>query len=233
MPILFFDFTFILIIPAMILAFWAQASVHRNMARFSKVAVRKGQTGAQVAQALLEKAGIYDVPVEMINANGGDHYDPRCRTIRLSAHNFQSSSVTAVAVAAHEAGHAIQHSESYVPLAFRSGIFPVVRFTSFLAVPLIFLGFLLATMGEFSAIFIDIGIIFFTFTVVFHLITLPVEFNASRRAMELLEVGRYLDDDELGGAKKVLRAAAMTYVAAAAVSVMQLLRLLLISGRRR
>ena len=187
--------------------------------------------GADVAAAILADNGIRDVVIERLDANAGDHYDPTHKKIRLSAHVHDASSVTAVAVAAHEAGHAIQHSESYSPLVLRGAVFPIVRLTSNAAIPLIFIGFLLGAAGGFAAILIDIGIIFFAVTVVFHLITLPVEFNASRRAAEVLERGRFLTDDEMRGTKKVLSAAALTYVAAAMVAVMQLLRFLLIRGR--
>jgi len=217
----------------MLLAFYASAKVRTSMSRFANVATRKGLTGAQIAEEMLSRAGVRDVNIEMLNAPNGDHYDPKSRTIRLSAPNFKTSSITAVAVAAHEAGHAIQHNEEYVPLAFRSGIFPLVRISSMMAMPLIIIGFIFAAGGEFSMMFINLGIIFFAVTVFFHLVTLPVEFNASNRAMELLEVGRYLEGDEIDGAKKVLNAAALTYVAAAAAAISQLLRLVLLSGRRR
>ncbi|MCL2171665.1 MAG: zinc metallopeptidase [Defluviitaleaceae bacterium] len=230
-PFLMFDATFFVLIPAVILALFAQARVSMNMGRFSQVVSRRGFTGAQVAQAMLERAGISDVPIEMLEG-GGDHYDPKSRTIRLSAHNFQTASITAVAVAAHEAGHAIQHNQGYMPLAFRTGIFPLVRITSFLAWPLFFIGIFMAGAGEFTEVFIDLGIIFFAVTVFFHMVTLPVEFNASSRAMEMLADGRYLEDDELPSAKKVLGAAAMTYVAATAMALLQLLRMILLRGRR-
>jgi len=230
---MFFDWTFIILIPSIILTLFAQAKVRGNLSKFSRIGTRNGKTGADIAKSILSSAGIRDVNVEMLRSDNGDHYDPSSRTIRLSANNFQSSSITAVAVAAHEAGHAIQHNESYTPLSFRSGFFPVARFGSVLAWPMIIIGIFLASMGEFSMIFIHLGIILFTVTVIFHLVTLPVEFNASRRATEILEAGYYLTDEELRGAKKVLNAAALTYVAAAAAVISQLLRLLLIFGRRQ
>ena len=227
-----FDWTFALLIPAMILAFWAQAKVSTNMAKFSKVNTQRGITGAQVAANILDSHGIRDVQIGRMDAPHGDHYDPSKKVIMLSAHVYDSSSITAVSVAAHEVGHAVQHNESYAPLAFRTGFFPIVRFSSMLAFPLILIGFLFTNLGNLSFLFIQLGIIFFAATVVFHLITLPVEFNASSRAMDLLEDSRILTADELGGAKKVLSAAAMTYVAAATMAISQLLRLLLIAGRR-
>ncbi|MCL2573354.1 MAG: zinc metallopeptidase [Defluviitaleaceae bacterium] len=232
MPFFFDMWSFYLLIPAMLLALWAQARVSTNLSRFSQVPTQKGMSGKDVAAAILYENGIRDVAIERLDANSGDHYDPSHKVIRLSAHVHDSSSVTAVAVAAHEAGHAIQHSESYSPLVVRGAVFPIVRFASGAAVPLIFIGFILGVGGGFADILIDVGIIFFAVTVAFHLITLPVEFNASRRAAEVLEVGRYLNDDEMRGTRKVLNAAALTYVAAATMAVMQLLRFLLIRGSR-
>ena len=228
----FFDtWSFFLLIPAMLLAFYAQAKVSRNLSRFSQVPTRKGMRGADVAAAILYDHGIRDVEIERLEANAGDHYDPSNKKIRLSAHVHDSSSVTAVAVAAHEVGHAIQHSESYSPLIVRGAVFPIVRLASGAAIPLIFIGLFLGIGGDFAPILVDVGIIFFAVTVAFHIITLPVEFNASRRAREVLEAGRFLEDDELDGARRVLSAAAMTYVAAATMAIMQLLRFLLIRGR--
>jgi Zn-dependent membrane protease YugP len=196
-------------------------------------------TGAAIAQELLHKNGIRDVEIEKLPEHKlwADHYDPKARKIRLSAHVHDTNSVSAVAVAAHEVGHAIQHSESYVPLAVRSGMFPVVRIGSGAAIPLVIAGLILGMLGfiphDFATLLINIGIIMFTAVVAFQLVTLPVEFNASRRAMELLETGRYLvAEQETTGARKVLKAAAMTYVAAAAAAVLTLLRLLIIAGRR-
>jgi len=228
----FFDmWSFYLLIPAMILALYAQTKVSSNLSRFSQVATKKGMRGADVAASILADNGIRDVEIERMDANSGDHYDPTHKKIRLSAHVYDTSSVTAVAVAAHEAGHAIQHNESYSPLIVRGAVFPIVRLASGAAIPLIIAGLFFGIGGSFAPILVDVGIIFFSVTVAFHLITLPVEFNASRRAAEVLEGGRYLSDDEMHGVKKVLNAAAMTYVAAATMAVMQLLRFLLIRGR--
>jgi len=228
---LFDMWSFWVLIPAMVLALYAQARVSSNLSRFSQVATKKGMRGADVAAAILADHGIRDVEIERLDANSGDHYDPSHKKIRLSAHVHDTSSVTAVAVAAHEVGHAIQHNESYSPLVIRGAVFPIVRFSSGAAIPLIFIGFLLGAGGGFANILIDVGIIFFAVTVVFHLITLPVEFNASRRASEVLERGRFLTDEEMQGTRKVLNAAALTYVAAATMAIMQLLRFLLIRGR--
>jgi len=230
----FFDtFGFFILIPAFLLAMLAQARVSTALSKFSHVVTAKGMTGAQIAQVILSNSGISDVTIERLEANSGDHYDPGSKVIRLSAHVYDSASVTAVAVAAHEAGHALQHYESYSPLTVRNSIFPVVRFTSGAAVPLIIAGFLLGVGSTIAPILIDIGIVFFATAVVFHLITLPVEFNASRRAKEVLEQGSYLNNEELTGARKVLNAAALTYVAAAMMSALQLLRFILMANRRR
>jgi len=235
----FFDWTIVLMIPAVILAFWAQAKVSTNLNKYAKVATSRGMTGLQVAQQLLHEAGIRDVEIEKLPEHKvwADHYDPKHKKIRLSAHVHDSTSVSALAVAAHEVGHAIQHSESYGPLAVRSGFFPIARFGSGLAIPLVMVGLILG-MLEFigpnvATLLINIGIIAFTAVVAFQLVTLPVEFNASTRAMALLESGRFLNSEaEVRGAKKVLNAAAMTYVAAAAASVLTLIRLLIIANNR-
>jgi len=230
------DWTIILIIPSLILALWAQSKVTRNFAKYSEVKSRKGMTGAAVAAQILYDNGIRDVAIERLGSNAGDHYDPKNKKIRLSSHVHDSTSVTALAVAAHEAAHAIQHHEAYAPLKMRTGFFPVVRVSSGAAMPLIIIGIIFGASGflepSLANIILNIGIIFFSVTVLFHLITLPVEFNASSRAMSILEGGRYLAADEVQGAKNVLSAAAMTYVAAATAAILQLLRLIIISRGR-
>ena len=227
-----FDWTIILMIPAMLLAFYAQAKVSSNLGKYSKVATGRGLTGLQVAQQLLHENGIRDVEIERLpeNQKWADHYDPKAKKIRLSAHVHDTASVSAVAVAAHEVGHAIQHNSGYVPLNLRSAILPVANFGSKAAFPLMLLGFLL---GEGGLFFINLGIIFFSASILFQIVTLPVEFNASRRAIAALRDGMYLDEEEVRPARKVLNAAAMTYVAAAFMALMQLPRMILISGRRR
>ncbi|MCL2576132.1 MAG: zinc metallopeptidase [Defluviitaleaceae bacterium] len=236
----FFDWTILILIPAMILTMWAQAKVSGNLNKYSHIATKRGMSGAAIAAKMLADHGIRDVTIERLpdHKAWADHYDPKAKAIRLSAHVHDSSSIAAVSVAVHEVGHALQHNEAYMPLAFRSGMFPVVRIGSGLAVPLIIAGIAIAWFQwltpEIASLIINIGIILFTVVVVFQLITLPVEFNASKRAMELLETGRYLStDDEIRGGKKVLNAAALTYVAAAAVAISQLIRLLLIASRVR
>ncbi len=226
-----YDPTILLIIPAMILALFAQSRVSSTFDKYSKVSSRRGYTGADVARQLLLSAGINDVSVERISGHLTDHYDPKGKVLRLSDSVYASSSIAALGVAAHETGHAIQHRESYFPLTFRTAIFPVVNIGSKLSMPLIMIGLL---FGYFSGsnILLLIGIILFATVVFFQIITLPVEFNASSRALKLLGQYNYLSNDEIAPAKKVLSAAALTYVAAAAVAISNLLRLLLIFSRR-
>lgn len=223
---------FVLFILVAILSMWAQGNVSSTFNKYSKVANRKGYTGADVARMLLNSANIYDVSVEPIRGNLTDHYDPKGKVIRLSESVFNSRSVAALGVAAHETGHAIQHNVGYLPLTIRSSIFPIVNFSSRLAMPLIMIGFLFSALSGNLAI-VQFGIILFSIVVLFQLVTLPVEFNASTRALNMLGDEGYLSDDELQPTKKVLKAAAMTYVAAAAVSIVQLLRLIAIFGNRR
>ncbi len=229
----YFDPTMILIIPAIILSIWAQSKVSNTFNRYSSVPAAKGYTGADVARQLLNIAGITDVTVEHISGSLTDHYDPKNKVLRLSDPVFNSKSIAAIGVAAHETGHAIQHDTDYLPLSIRTAIFPVVNISSKLAMPLIMLGLVFGFFGSFSNIILNIGIILFSAVVFFQLVTLPVEFNASSRAISLLEDYGFLTNNEIPSAKKVLSAAAMTYVAAAASGVLNLLRLLLISGRRR
>jgi len=226
---LFFDPTMILLLPAMALALWAQAKVRGNYNRFSKVPSRAGLSGAEVARRILSSNGLADVVVRGVDGQLSDHYDPRNRTVNLSPAVHQGSSLAALAIAAHETGHAMQHGEQWFPLTVRSAIAPTVGIGSTLAFPLFFVGFIFATKVGWL---MDVGIWFFSAAVFFHLVTLPVEFNASSRAMAILVNDGFLAKDEAVGAKKVLDAAAMTYVAAAAVSVMHLLRLLILRGAR-
>lgn len=220
---------FLLLIPTMIFAIWAQVNVKRTFTKYSKVLSLRGITGAQAAQEVLRQHGIYDVKIERIHGNLTDHYDPRSNTIRLSDAVYGSSSIAAVGVAAHEAGHAVQYAERYFPVKVRTAIIPVTRIGSSLAFPLVLLGIILS-----SGFLANIGIVFFVFAVIFQLITLPVEYNASHRAIEALGSGHLLEEEELHIAKKTLSAAALTYVAALASAVLSLLRLLAISrGSRR
>ena len=223
------DPMYFLVIIAFIFSMVAQTKVSTTFNKYSRVRNRAGFTGAQVATQMLQNAGIYDVSVQRVAGNLTDHYDPRTKTLRLSQSVYDSTSVAALGVAAHETGHAIQHDVGYAPLALRSMLVPAANFGSKLAIPLILIGFFFSGGG--SAL-VTIGILFFSLSVLFTIITLPVEFNASHRAIDLLVADGFLASDEIGGAKKVLSAAAMTYVAAAFAAVAQLLRLMAIFGRR-
>lgn len=226
----FFDPTWIIILPALILSLWAQANVNSTFARFSRVSNRRGMTGYDAARRILDMNGLQNVAIEHIAGNLTDHYDPRSNTVRLSDSVYGSSSVAAIGVAAHEVGHAVQHAVGYTPIKVRNAIVPVVNLCSQLAMPLFILGLIFS-----SSLFMltDVGIILFSAAVLFHIVTLPVEINASRRALSTLESSYMLDGEEIGGAKKVLSAAAMTYVASAAMALLQLLRLIAIRDRRR
>ena len=232
-----FDWTYmVMVLPAVILAFYAQNKVNSTFKKYSKHSNKNGYTGAQVAQMLLSIAGINDVTIEQVAGNLTDHYDPRSKVLRLSQTVYGSQSIAAIGVAAHETGHAIQHNTGYVFLGLRNAIFPVVSFSSKLSMPLIMLGFILSAFsrGPLGLTLLFFGIILFTAVVVFQVITLPVEFNASSRAIEMLGENNVLYSDEIAPAKKVLNAAALTYVAAAAVSIATLLRyIMLFSGRSR
>lgn len=216
-----FDWTYLLLMASILLTFFASMRVRSNYSKFSKVRVQSGMTGAEVAKLILNRQGIYDVSIQPVSGNLTDHYDPRSKTVRLSEGVYGGTSISAVSIAAHEIGHAIQHNESYYFLKFRSMLAPVVSFTSNFVFILIMIGFLLGSMN-----LVNIGIILFSLSVLFQVITLPVEFDASRRAMDNLEDYRIISNDEKNGAKKVLGAAAMTYVASMLVSLMQLLRFL-------
>jgi Zn-dependent membrane protease YugP len=225
MPFFGFDPTFIILIPGLILAMYAQFKVQSTFTRYTKVNASAGLTGGEVARRLLEQAGIHDVTVEMTPGHLTDHYDPRKRALRLSEQVYQGHTLAALGVAAHETGHAIQHREAYLPMNIRSMFVPAAQFGSTLAFPLFLIGFFLKTDW-----LIMTGIYAFSAVVLFQLVTLPVEFNASNRALAALESGGYVSSTEAGHAKKVLDAAALTYVAAALMGVLQLVRLLLISG---
>lgn len=222
---LFWDPTMILLIPAMILAMYAQMKVNSTYHHYSQVASRRGMTGADVARYILNKNGLYDIPIERVQGQLSDHYDPRSRVVRLSEGVYDSTSIAALGVAAHEVGHAVQHDTGYMPLYIRNTIIPVTQIGSYVSIPLLVLGLLVS-----SPRLVELGIILFAAIVFFQIITLPVEYNASRRAVAVLGDEAILTADELVGTKKVLSAAALTYVAAAITAVFQLLRLLLISG---
>ncbi len=228
-----FDSGFIfLVLPAMAFALYAQAKVKSTYNRYAKVAARGRISGAQVARDLLEHAGVSNVSVRQTPGELTDHYDPRSREVKLSPQIFQGNSLAALGIAAHEVGHALQHNDGYAPLAIRNSIVPLAGFGSRAAFPLFFIGFLFsAGTGEFGILLMDIGIVVFSFAVLFQIVTLPVEFNASNRAIASLGGGGYLEGRELDGAKAVLNAAALTYVAAMAVSLAHLFRMILLRGR--
>ncbi len=227
----YWDPTYILVFIGMLLCMGASILVNSTMSKYQKVRNSTGMTGAEAARRILYNEGLHNVRIECLQDNRGDHYDPRTNTVRLSYEVYNNSSVTAVGVAAHECGHAIQHAKGYAPLSMRSAMVPVVNLASTLGMPLIILGVILS----WNQTLIQIGIWAFVLAVLFQLVTLPVEFNASRRAVAKISQYGLLSEQENGGCKKVLTAAALTYVAAAAASILQLLRLVLLfgGGRRR
>jgi Zn-dependent membrane protease YugP len=220
-----FDPTFIIIIPAIVLVMYAQSNVKSIFNKYSHVYSNLGMTGAELAERILRRNGIYDVQVTTSNGYMTDHYDPRHKIVRLSSNIYSGRSITALGVAAHEVGHAIQHNEGYMPLSLRNSIVPLANIGSQMAFPLLFIGLILGFPS-----LAQIGVIVFMFAVLFQLLTLPVEFNASKRAVAILTNEGYVTGEEEKGIKKVLNAAALTYVAATAMAVLQLIRLLLISG---
>ena len=225
----YMDYTYLLVLLGAVLCMIASARVNSVMAKYKKVQNSTGMTGEQAARRILQYEGISYVKVECLEESQGDHYNPRTQTVNLSYEVFHGTSVTAVAVAAHECGHAIQHAQEYAPLSIRSAIVPAVNIASTVSWPLILLGIFLS----WNPILIQIGIWAFAFAVLFQLITLPVEFNASSRALAKISQYGLMSAQETGGGRKVLTAAAFTYVAAAAASILQLLRLVLLFGRRR
>lgn len=222
----YYDSTMLILIPAVIISFIAQMQISRTYSKYKSVGTRNGYTGQQVARMMLDEAGLFDIQIQIINQELGDHYSPSERILRLSPDVYNGSSVAAAGIAAHEVGHAIQHKESYKPIVVRNAILPIVNIGSSLSWIVFFLGLVLGISK-----LTTIGIILFSWVVVFQLITLPVEFNASSRALSILKSRNILYEDEAKGAKKVLKAAAMTYVAAVLHSISQLIRLLVISNR--
>ncbi len=224
-----FDRTYLLVLVAAIFSMWASARVNSTYNKYAKVRSMQGLTGSEAAQKILYYAGLSNVRVEHVSGNLTDHYDPKSKVLRLSDSTYSSASVAAIGVAAHECGHAIQDAEGYSPLRLRSTLVPAANLGSRLGIPIILLGVLLGS----NYTLVQVGIWVFSLAVLFQLVTLPVEFNASNRAMRILGDRGMLGQEELGMCKKVLSAAAMTYVAAAASSIIQLLRLVLLFGRRR
>lgn len=227
----YWDPTYILVVIGAIICMIASAKVKTTFNKYSQYRSYSGMNGGQVAQRVLEAAGIYDVTVRHVSGNLTDHYDPSTKTVNLSDPVYNSYSVAALGVAAHECGHAIQHAKNYAPLSLRSALVPVANFGSMLAWPLILIG--LFINGRSSTLIIDLGIVLFSAAVLFQLVTLPVEFDASRRALVMLRTQNILSDDELKNTRKVLKSAAFTYVASAAAAILQLLRIILLVGGRR
>lgn len=226
-----FDWTYLLVIAGVVICSIASSAVNSAMKKYAKVAVMSGKTGAEAARQILNNEGLYHVQIECLSDDRGDHYDPSTNTVRLSRRNYQSASVTAIGVAAHECGHAIQHAEGYTPINIRTALVPVVNLGSRLGLPIILIGVFLS----WNIVLIRIGIFAFALSLLFQLVTLPVEFNASARALCKVEQYGLVTEEEKKGCRKVLSAAAMTYVAAAASTALQVLRLFLLFGddRRR
>lgn len=225
---LFYDPTFLLLIPALLFAMWAQFRVKSTFARYSEIAARRGVTADHVSRALLDKFGLQNIRIERVAGNLTDHYDPSGKVLRLSDSVSGSNSIASIGVAAHEVGHAIQDKDGYAFLRLRNSIVPVVNIGSMLSMPLFFIGLIMGSLD-----LLNIGILLFCGVLVFHLVTLPVEFDASARALRLLSDTGLLSSDEIGGAKAVLNAAALTYVAAMVMAALQLLRLVLLRNSRR
>ncbi|MBQ7360320.1 MAG: zinc metallopeptidase [Lachnospiraceae bacterium] len=225
----YFDPTYMLVLIGTLICIWASAKVNNAMNKYHRVRTISGITGAEAASRILQYQGINDVTVECVSGGRGDHYDPSSKTVRLSQENYNSATVTAVSVAAHEVGHAMQHHEAYGFLNFRTMLVPFANIASNLGLPIILIGVLLS----WNQVLIEVGIWAFSIGVLFQLVTLPVEFNASKRALEAVTSYGILTEEERAGSKKVLSAAAFTYVAAAAASILQLLRLMLLFGGRR
>jgi Zn-dependent membrane protease YugP len=223
----FWDPTMVLLIPALLLAVYAQIKVKNTYQKYNQVHNNRRMTGYQAAVELLRMNGISDVEVEETSGTLSDHYDPRVRKVRLSSDNYRGTSLSSLAVAAHEIGHVIQHARGYFPLRIRHMILPVTSFSSWMAFPLFLIGFFMT-----SPLLMNLGILLYAGVVVFHVVTLPVEFNASNQALLQLESHGFLTTQEVGGAKKVLNAAALTYVAATAMALLQLVRLLILRDNR-
>ena len=217
----------ILVVPALLVALFADIKVKSAFSKYSKIPAKAGYTAREVARFILDSNGLQDVQIDRIGGNLTDHYDPRSNTVRLSDNVYASTSVASLGIAAHEVGHAIQHSKNYTPIKVRNALVPVTQIASYAAIPLALIGLI------FGNILLKVGIILFAVTVLFQLVTLPVEFNASSRAMETLKSNGFMENDDLAGTKKVLSAAAFTYVAAALVALMNLLRLILLARDRR
>ena len=231
---MYFNWTYVvLVLPCLILSLWASSSVNSTFNKYSKQYSMRNLTGAQAAERVLRANGVYNVRIERISGNLTDHFDPKTNVIRLSDSVYGSTSTAAIGVACHEAGHAVQYAQHYAPIKLRATLVPITNLGSKISMPLILLGLVLSFLGEMSYFFVYLGIACFGLSVLFQFVTLPVEFNASRRAMQAIENTQLLTEEEQKGARKTLTAAAMTYVAATATALAQLLRLLVLFGGRR
>jgi len=229
-----FDWTYIvLVLPCILLSLWASANVNSTFKKYSRQYSSRRLTGAEAAQRVLMANGVRGVRIERVGGNLTDHYDPKTNVIRLSDSVYSNTSTAAIGVACHEAGHAVQYAENYAPIKVRAAIIPLTNFGSKIAMPLILAGILMTFLGSFSDTLVYLGIAAFGMSLVFQIVTLPVEFNASRRAMQAIAESNLLTTEEQRGARKTLTAAALTYVAATAVALAQLLRLILMFGGRR
>lgn len=227
---MFWTVTTVLLILSLIIATYAEINVRHTFKKFSQIDNSYGYTAEEIARKILDSMNLYDVEIEKINGSLTDHYDPKAKVLRLSESVYGNRSMAAIGVAAHEAGHAIQHAKNYMPLKVRNDFFPIAKLGSNLSYPLIFLGLILGSSGT---VLINLGIVFFTMAVLFQIITLPVEFNASNRAIALLQSNALFSEEDIKPARKVLKAAALTYVAAALVSILQLIRLILIGEKKK
>lgn len=231
---MFFDWSYVIyVLPAVIFAMWASVHVNSTYNKYKNQLSSRGITGAQAARMVLDANGLQHVRIEPVAGELSDHFDPKSNVVRLSQGVYGNTSTAAIGIACHEVGHAIQHATGYVPVKIRTAIVPITNLGSRLSMPLILIGLVLGAFSEWLFMLVYVGIACFALSTLFQLVTLPTEFNASRRAMDSIQTYNILNDEELRGTRKVLSAAAMTYVAALAVSVMQLLRLLLLAGRRR
>ena len=229
-----FDWTYlVLVLPCILLSLWASSNVNSTFKKYSRQYSARQLTGAEAAQRVLSANGVRGVRIERVSGNLTDHYDPKTNVIRLSDSVYSNTSTAAIGVACHEAGHAVQYAESYAPIKIRAAIIPLTNFGSKIAMPLILAGILMTFLGSFSDTLVYLGIAAFGMSLVFQIVTLPVEFNASRRAMAAIEQSNLLTAEEQRGARKTLKAAALTYVAATAVALAQLMRLLVLFGGRR
>ena len=231
----YYDYSWIVLIPALLFTFVAQARINSAYRTYSDIRISTGITGAEAARRMMDANGLTGVAINVLNGTNSlvNFYDPKTKSLNLSREVYGSNSVSSVCIACHEVGHAIQDATHYAPLAFRNGIVPVVNLTQMASWPLVVFGLMMSTMSPYGSLMFLLGVGCFLFVILFHLVTLPVEFNASNRALEQMRTLGMVNEDDYIGSRTVLRAAAMTYVAALATAVASLLRVLLISGRRR